>query len=98
MIDVLHPSQSDLDYGMVLGGDRRYRDESIGPSAAYQDQQHSQAPQETEDFDEAAWLESVQSAQLDTIQMPKSGALTMDIGLLRETRPSQRNPKPESAY
>ncbi|KAF7190288.1 hypothetical protein HII31_08619 [Pseudocercospora fuligena] len=98
MIDVLHPSQSDLDYGTVLGGDRSYRDDPVEHSTAYQDSQTSQAQPETEDSEEAAWLESVQSAHLDTIQMPKSGTLTMDIGLLRETRPPQRNSKPESAY
>ncbi|KXT12785.1 hypothetical protein AC579_1806 [Pseudocercospora musae] len=98
MIDVLHPSQSDLHCAQVLGGNRSYRTDPTEHSAGYQESQHSRAQPETEDFEEVAWLESVQSAQLDTIQMPKSGTLTMDIGLLRESRPSQRNPKHESAH
>ncbi|KXT07309.1 hypothetical protein AC578_445 [Pseudocercospora eumusae] len=98
MIDVVHPSQSDLHYGMLLGGHRSYLRDPVEHSAAYQHSQHGRAQPETEDSEEAAWLESVQSAQLDTIQMPESGTLTIDIGLLRETRPPQRDPKHESAY
>ncbi|EME88052.1 uncharacterized protein MYCFIDRAFT_85944 [Pseudocercospora fijiensis CIRAD86] len=59
MIDVLHPSQSDLDYGLVLGGHRSYRDDPVEHSVACQDPQHSRALPETEDSEEAAWLETL---------------------------------------
>ena len=71
MIDVSHPSHPDAN-----------RDFSnSNPPVKHEDARDDQAQ---EDADEIAWLESIQSAGLDTVRRPQHGTLATDIGTLRE--------------
>lgn len=96
MIDVLHPSQSELDYAHRNTSNR---DTLEQPANDFNlaDRSEREAKEHAEDPDEAAWLESIQSAQLDSVQIPKRGALVLDISLLRDSHP-HRSTKAESAY
>jgi hypothetical protein len=86
MIDILHPSQSELDCGLT---DHHHHNHNHNANPTYEpiDQGDKLASSEdAEDAEAAAWLESIQSEQLDAIQLPQGGTLVMDIGLLRDTQ------------
>lgn len=90
MIDVLHPSHPDSNQNTQHNGSAQaYRvasDEAPGNE------------EEQEDAEEAAWLESIQSAGLDTVQVPQRGTLAMDLSMLRDGSQHQKSAKSEVAY
>lgn len=86
MIDVLHPSHPDSNHNDPAHANHIAKDESPDDGEAKQD------------AEEAAWLESIQSAGLDTVQVPQRGTLAMDLGMLREGVQHQKSAKLETAY
>lgn len=77
MIDIVHPSQADLDQGLsdTAKQTRHQADDPFVEPARYQ---------EDDDSEEAAWLEGLEEEGLK-IQVPQRGTLAMDINLLRNT-------------
>lgn len=90
MIDVLHPSHPDSSQNAQHNGSPH----------AYQvaNDQEPGNEQEQEDAEEAAWLESIQSAGLDTVQVPQRGTLAMNLSMLRDGSQHQKSAKSEAAY
>lgn len=71
MIDVLHPSETDLDHSkhQAIGNGGSHSEGAVG--------------QRDQDAEEAAWLESIESDELESVHMPQKGTLVMDIRSLR---------------
>lgn len=91
MIDVVHPSQLRLSQAENRMDDG-HADSPDSSTSDYPEPQ--QDVEDAEDPEEAAWLESIESAQLDTVQVPQRGTLVMDISLLRDSQ-TQRSVKTE---
>lgn len=94
MIDVSHPSSSDLTHHIAhTNHDRHIRREHSFSA-------ESEATAGLDDAEEAAWLQSVQPKDLDSVTGVKGlqlGALVMDISQLRQEPPppsAKKAPKP----
>ncbi|KAK5125040.1 hypothetical protein LTR85_001231 [Meristemomyces frigidus] len=84
MIDVSHPSSSDLSHHIAHTSHDRQTNQDHRQHTGQQD------TAEPEDADEAAWLQSLQSDGLDSVsgvEGLRSGALVMDISQLRQDAP-----------
>ena len=79
MIDVLNPSR--LDITQTFEHEHRH-------GHAHQRSEDTQHTDIDEDEDE--WLNYAESAGMTSVTIPKQGALTMDINLLREEPQTQR--------
>ncbi|KAK4506345.1 hypothetical protein PRZ48_000075 [Zasmidium cellare] len=90
MIDVLHPSHPDYSQNVNHNGSTQT------PHVSQDETPDNEEDQE--DAEEAAWLESIQSEGLDTVQVPQRGTLAMDLSMLREGPPHQKSAKSEVAY
>lgn len=90
MIDVLHPSHPDYNPNVNHNGSAQ------GTHIAQDETPDDEEGQE--DAEEAAWLESIQSAGLDTVQVPQRGTLAMGLSMLRDATQHQKTAKSEVAY
>jgi hypothetical protein len=71
MIDVLHPNDAAIDH-------------SIDHSNEHLTEENRDDNASGPDAEEAAWLESIQSASVAQVKMPEKGTFVMDVGQLRE--------------
>ena len=78
MIDVSHPSAAHLGHHFASTNHNRHN--HVDPKT----HDASQASQEVEDAEEAAWLQSIQSAGVTEVKGLQSGTLAMDIAQLRQ--------------
>lgn len=81
MIDVSHPHTNESSQHFIPTNHERQA------SASHQPNGSVEQPAEPEDAEEAAWLQSIQSAGLDSdaeVKGLQSGALVMDISQLRQ--------------
>jgi hypothetical protein len=71
MIDVLHPTNASIEHANEHGNEQQPEDDG--------DDSGSEP-----DAEEQAWLESIQSASVTTVQLPQQGTFVMNVGQLRE--------------
>ena len=84
MIDVLHPGTSDVSHHFAnTGSQRAAREDDTSKT-------QSGSTADTEEDEEAAWLQSVQASGIDNVTAVKglqSGDLVLDISQLRDEPP-----------
>ena len=77
MIDIVHPSQADLNQGLSDTA-KQTRHQSNNPFV------EPAQDEDEDDSEEAAWLQGLEEEGMK-IQVPQRGTLVMDITLLRNT-------------